>query len=586
MVAGYQTYYSSTGSSSSHHDEQTALLTGQPSISATQFDKDWNTIIRSWLPSWKAFRQSKPVQLIPSITLGAIIWFCVPASDDLTPTAIRLLAVFVSCIFALITTSVDISLLVLSGLTLLAMTHSFQCEDKLTGRSTECRLCGTENPLTGDIYKCNGAKESFHHSLEGFSSSVVWLIFAAFHLGKAVEVTHLGRRVSLLMIKLFGKHIMGLAYAIVISAPFVPSNTARGGGIVHPVVHSIATTLGSTPTNDPKVGGFLMLVGSHSNLLSASMYLTGMAANPIVVAKASQLYPEMTFDFLTWFKGSVVPGMVCAVALPLILYWACGMMSNKKNGHDEEQLAGSTTASSHAVAASGNSKAAQQADSIDIVQHAQLELEKMGSMSAKEWQLCLVLLMCLVLWVTSSYTKLDATLVALLGLVVLLHMGTMTWKDISKNTSAWDTLFWLGGFVTMAHQLSDAGASAFLGHRISNMIEDLGLPPVPFLAIAYFLTTFMFSSLSAHIVAFVATFLDAGHALGANPMLLTVLLAYFGTLSGCMTNYSTGMAAMYYASGYVSRSRWFIIGFQLALFYIVIYFTVGMGWWRLLGWWN
>ncbi|KAI7883735.1 Sodium/sulfate symporter [Lichtheimia hyalospora FSU 10163] len=516
--------------------------------------------LKAWVPSWKNLRQSKPIQLIPSIAIGAIIWFGVPASDELTPTAIRLLAVFVSCIFALITTSVDISLLVLSGLTLLAMTHSFQCEDKLTGRSTECRLCGTENPLTGDIYKCNGAKESFHHSLEGFSSSVVWLIFAAFHLGKAVEVTHLGRRVSLLMIKMFGKHIMGLAYAIVMSelllAPFVPSNTARGGGIVHPVVHSIATTLGSTPTHDPKVGGFLMLVGSHSNLLSASMYLTGMAANPIVVAKASQLYPEMTFDFLTWFKGSVVPGMVCAVALPLILYWACGMI-----------------------------KSAQQGD-INIVQHAQIELEKMGSMSIKEWQLCLVLLMCLVLWVTSSYTKLDATLVALLGLVVLLHMGTMTWKDISKNTSAWDTLFWLGGFVTMAHQLSDAGASAFLGHRISNMIEDLGLPPVPFLAIAYFLTTFMFSSLSAHIVAFVATFLDAGHALGANPMLLTVLLAYFGTLSGCMTNYSTGMAAMYYASGYVSRSRWFIIGFQLALFYIVIYFTIGMGWWRLLGWWN
>lgn len=98
----------------------------------------------------------------------------------------------------------------------------------------------------------------------------------------------------------------------------------------------------------------------------------------------------------------------------------------------------------------------------------------------------------------------------------------------------WDTLFWLGGFVTMAHQLSDAGASAFLGHRISDMIQDLGLAPVPFLATAYFLTTFMFSSLSAHIVAFVGTFLDAGNALGAQPMLLTALLAYFGALSGCM----------------------------------------------------
>jgi DASS family divalent anion:Na+ symporter len=58
-------------------------------------------------------------------------------------------------------------------------------------------------------------------------------------------------------------------------APFVPSNTARGGGIVLPVVNSIATTLGSTPTNNPKLGGFLTLVGSHANLLSASMYLTG-----------------------------------------------------------------------------------------------------------------------------------------------------------------------------------------------------------------------------------------------------------------------------------------------------------------------
>lgn len=56
----------------------------------------------------------------------------------------------------------------------------------------------------------------------------------------------------------------------------MPSNTARGGGIVLPVVNSIATTLGSTPTHDSKLGAFLMLVGSHSNLLSASMYLTGM----------------------------------------------------------------------------------------------------------------------------------------------------------------------------------------------------------------------------------------------------------------------------------------------------------------------
>lgn len=122
-----------------------------------------------------------------------------------------------SCIFALITTSVDISVLVLSALTLLSLTRSFQCEDHTTGFSTECRLCGEENPLTGVPYDCSGGSEAFHHSLEGFSSSVVWLIFAAFHLGKAVEVTQLGKRVSLLMIRSFGKRVLGLAYAILFS---------------------------------------------------------------------------------------------------------------------------------------------------------------------------------------------------------------------------------------------------------------------------------------------------------------------------------------------------------------------------------
>lgn len=108
-------------------------------------------------------------------------------------------------------------MLVLTGLTLLAVTHSFECMDHATGLLTECRLCGDLNPLTGGTFECRAGKDSFKQSLGGFSSSVVWLIFAAFHLGKAVQVTNLGRRLSLMMIQAFGKHTIGLAYAIVIS---------------------------------------------------------------------------------------------------------------------------------------------------------------------------------------------------------------------------------------------------------------------------------------------------------------------------------------------------------------------------------
>lgn len=513
---------------------------------------------------WVKLTKNRAFTLTPSVLLGVTIWFGVTPTEELTVTAIHLLAVFASCITALITTSVDISMLVLTGLTLLAVTHSFECVDHATGLLTECRLCGDSNPLTGGTFECRAGKDSFKQSLGGFSSSVVWLIFAAFHLGKAVQVTNLGRRLSLMMIQAFGKHTLGLAYAIVISelilAPFVPSNTARGGGIVLPVVHSIATTLGSTPDTNPEVGKFLILVGNHANLLSASMYLTGMAANPIVIAKANQLFPEINFGFTTWLQGSILPGLVCAVCIPLIIRWSLGLDTSRPE----------------------RGKHAREGD--NVVQHAQMELSKMGPVSVKEWQLCLVLISCLGMWVTSSITQIDSTLVALLGIVALLHMGTITWKDVSGNTNAWDTLFWLGGFVTIAEHLSEAGASTFIGHKISSTIQHFDLPPVPSLAIAYFLTTFMFSSLSAHTVAFVGTFLDAGHVLGAQPMLLTAFISYFGALGGCMTNFSTGMAAMYYAPGYVPRAKWFTVGLQMALFYLVVYFTIGVAWWKCLGW--
>lgn len=46
----------------------------------------------------------------------------------------------------------------------------------------------------------------------------------------------------------------------------------------------------------------------------------------------------------------------------------------------------------------------------------------------------------------------------------------------------------------------------------------------------------------------------------------------------------SGSVVMYFAEGYVSRSRWFAVGFVMAAVYITIFLSVGMLWWKLLGW--
>ena len=120
-----------------------------------------------------------------------------------------------------------------------------------------------------------------------------------------------GKRIALICIQELGKSVTGLGYAIctteLILGPLVPSNTARGGGIIAPIVDSISRSLGSEPKKKPRLAGeYLHLVGAHANLITAAMFLTGMAANPIISRAALDVY-GIEFDWVTWALGSIIP---------------------------------------------------------------------------------------------------------------------------------------------------------------------------------------------------------------------------------------------------------------------------------------
>ncbi len=53
----------------------------------------------------------------------------------------------------------------------------------------------------------------------------------------------------------------------------------------------------------------------------------------------------------------------------------------------------------------------------------------------------------------------------------------------------------------------------------------------------------------------------------------------------CTTNYSTGPTIIYFGFGYVPAPTWFKIGAIISVFHIALWFSVGMLWWKLLGWW-
>jgi L-tartrate/succinate antiporter len=98
------------------------------------------------------------------------------------------------------------------------------------------------------------ANASLTWALSGFSNTTVWLIFAAFMFALGYEKTGLGKRIALWLVKAMGRSTLTLGYAVTIAdtvlAPFTPSNTARSGGTVYPVIRNLPALYDSKP-NDP-----------------------------------------------------------------------------------------------------------------------------------------------------------------------------------------------------------------------------------------------------------------------------------------------------------------------------------------------
>src|SRR5712692_3296547 len=81
-------------------------------------------------------------------------------------------------------------------------------------------------------------------ALSGFSNTTIWLIVLAFFIARRFIKTGLGQRIGYLFVALVGRRTLGLSYGLIASdlvlAPAIPSYTARSGGVVYPIMKSIA----------------------------------------------------------------------------------------------------------------------------------------------------------------------------------------------------------------------------------------------------------------------------------------------------------------------------------------------------------
>lgn len=475
--------------------------------------------------------------LMPLVVLAVLL--CIPVPDGMPPQAWRYFAIFVAMIVGMILEPIPATAISFIAMTVCVIGSNWVLFDakELADPSFEA------------------GKQALKWGLAGFSSTTVWLVFGAFIFALGYEATGLGRRIALIMVKFMGKRTLTLGYAIVIIdillAPFTPSNTARTGGTVFPVVKNLPALFESYP-NDPssrRIGGYLMWMMVISTSLSSSMFITGAAPNILGVEFVSKI-AGVHIGWMQWFLAFLPVGLILLIVAPWLSYVLYKPGVTKSN---------------------------------EVAVWAGSALKELGGLTKKELMLIVLVLFSLCLWVFGG-SFIDATAVGLLAVALMLILHVVAWKDITKYSSAWNTLVNLATLVVMANGLTRSGFIKWFADTMSHHLS--GFSPsatVVALVLVFYFSHYLFASLSAHTATMMPVILAVAMGLPGLPMAeLSMLLVLSIGIMGVLTPYATGPGVIIYGCGYVKSKDYWRLGGIMGVLYISMLLLVG---WPLMKLW-
>ncbi len=393
-------------------------------------------------------------------------------------------------------------------------------------------------------------------ALAGYANPIVWLVLAAFFIARGMIKTGLGRRVALLFIRAIGGTSLGLAYALsctdALLAMIIPSNGARAGGILFPIATSVAEGYDSRPgPTARRLGAYLMTHVYQTDVIICAMFLTGQASNVLIASFARQV-TGIELSYARWLVGAIVPGLVALLVVPLLIYRTYPPEVKRTPG---------------------------------AARFAAGELAKMGRTSRGERLMMAVFALVLTLWLTTGWHHIEYTVVALIGIGLLLVTNVLSWEDVIAERAAWDVFIWYGGLVQLATMLGETGITKWFAGVAAQLASgwEWGAA-LALLLLIYFYAHYAFASITAHSTAMFIPFLVVILAAGAPPVAAVLLLAYFSNLDASLTHYGTTPAPIYFGAGYVPQRTWWRIGLLVSLPNMAIFAALGLIWWKVLGW--
>lgn len=383
----------------------------------------------------------------------------------------------------------------------------------------------------------------------GFSESFILLIVAAFLVSHAVHKSGLGKRLSLHIIRRFGRSTLGLGYSLIATdiliAPAFPSNTARSG-VLYPIVYGLAHDCGSKvgDNTQKRAGSYLMMTSMAGLTISSGLWLTAMAVNPVGAEIAAKMGIVITFG--SWLLYALLPTLAAFILIPWVLY---RIYPPELTSTPEAPI-----------------KALEM-------------LRVMGPISRNEWITAGVFVSMLILWSLSGFLGVDKAAVAFGGLGILMATRVFGIEDFKSQGEALSTLIWFAILFGLSTQLAEQGFMGAVAEYFTRYLDGLSWIWVYVLLVTvYVLIHYLFVSQSAHLLALFGIFLSIGVAAGVPGELMAMMLLFATNFNATITPQGSSCNAIYLSSGYLNARDIYLYGGAVTLLNLLLFLAIGTPW--------
>ncbi|MBS3790303.1 MAG: DASS family sodium-coupled anion symporter [Candidatus Thermoplasmatota archaeon] len=382
----------------------------------------------------------------------------------------------------------------------------------------------------------------------GFASTTIFFLLGAFILGLTIEKHGLHKRIALKVLKRFGESPKRFLMGIILIGSFLSMTMPAHGvaAIFIPVLLSVYSVFDMNELNPDFIKASLLGL-SFSTSIGSMGTLLGGARNPLAI----EIYFSETgnyISFVEWFVAAIPMVLIMTLVLYIVLIKVFDV-----SGVDMKK----------------------------IKDEVGSEVKEMGKLSMGEGKALGFLISAFIAWAVLGQIF-GMGVIAVFVSVVIALSGTISWDDIAQRLP-WGTIFLYGGAISLSIILSEAGTLNIIA---SSLLEMAGDNPFLLLALFAALTAFLSNVMSnAATTAVILPIALSAMLVMDFPDVLPVFLVALPSAFAFMFVVGTPSAALVYSTGHLDQKDFLIPGLILNLIGLAIFLSIGLGWWKLLGYW-